>query len=699
MRLLPLSLALLAILGSPRAVADEASADQAKLLPGVNVQATHPGDYRVPDATSATKIDAALRDVPQTVNVVPASVLRDQHATSMQDALKNVPGVGFSTGDGQRDQVSIRGFTAIADQFVDGLRDDALYFRDLSNIERIEVLKGPASVLYGRGSSGGLINRITRQPGTDGGQLALSYGSWADRRGELDVGRRFGDAGSAWRLTGAVEDANGYRDPQFLKRRAVAPSVLLHPGSDTTLLLQADYLKDRRVTDFGIPAWHGRPVDVPRGTYYGAANARDVDTSESTVSSTTATLTHAFSDDLTLRNATRWYDYKLDRNNTLPGSVDESARTVSLNRSNVDRHEHGWFNQTELSQHLAGDALSHDLLYGLELGRQDKALLNRSASGVAVVDLFHPVLPVLPLQVSRAPAADNLGIFDASAVYLQDLLSLGSQWKALLGVRYDRFRQRTENHLPGQRNLARTDKALSPRAGVVWQPSATQSYYLSWSRSFQPSGEAFALAASNADIAPERTHNTEVGAKYDLLDGRVTFNAALFELERSGIKATDPVTHKVLPIGTQRTRGVELSAAADLADGWRLLAGYAWLDARVIRSVAMDAGRPVQGKRATLTPRNSGNLWITHAFAQRWQLGGGLNLVGARQANPGNTVTLPGYVTADLMAQYRTGPVSLQLNLTNLFDTRYIVSAHGTSPNLNLPGAPRGANLTLRYQF
>jgi catecholate siderophore receptor len=699
MRMLPLSLALLAAFGASATHADETGPEQAKLLPGVTVQAAHPGDYRAADAVSATKLDAALRDVPQTVNVVPAGVLRDQHASSIQDALKNVPGVGFSTGDGQRDQVSIRGFTAIADQYIDGIRDDALYFRDLSNIERIEVIKGPASVLYGRGSSGGLINRITKQPGIDGGEVSLSYGSWADRRAELDLGRRFGDAGSAWRLTGAAEDADSYRDPQFLKRRAIAPSVLLHPGPDTTLLLQADYLQDRRVTDFGIPAHHGRPVEVPVGTYYGAANARDVDTSTSKVKSTTATLSHAFNDHLSLRNALRWYDYTLDRNNTLPGTVNEAAQTVSLNRSNVYRHEHGWFNQTELNLRLDGDRVSHDMLYGVELGRQDKDLLNRSASGVATVDLFHPVLPVLPQRVARAPGTDNQGRFDTAALYVQDMLSIGAQWKALLGLRYDRFKQETDNRLPGQANLTRTDKALSPRAGLVWQPSASQSYYLSWSRSFQPSGEAFALAANNADIAPERTHNTEIGAKYDLLDGRASFTAAVFQLERSGIKSTDPLTQQLLPIGEQRTRGVELSAAADLAGGWRLIAGYAYLDARITHSIALDAGRPIQGKLATLTPRHSGNLWATRSFAEHWQLGGGLNLVGARQANPGNTVTLPGYVTADLMAQYQTGPISLQLNLTNLFDTRYIVSGHGSNPNLNLPGAPRAANLTLRYRF
>ncbi|MBN8885108.1 MAG: TonB-dependent siderophore receptor [Rudaea sp.] len=696
MRLLPLPAALLAVTAYNVSAAD---AEPAELLPKVTVHAEQTGDYRARRAISATKIEAELRDVPQTINVVPAALLRDQHATSIQDALKNVPGVGFSTGDGQRDQVSIRGFTAIADQFVDGIRDDALYFRDLSNIERIEVIKGPASVLYGRGSSGGLINRITKQPGIDIGEVSLSYGTWADRRAELDIGHRFGDSDNAWRLTGATEDADSYRDPQFLKRRTIAPSLLLNPSQDTTLLLQADYLQDRRVTDFGIPAFRGRPVDVPVGTYYGAANARNVDTSESKVTSTTATLSHTFNDHLSLRNTLRWYDYTLDRNNTLPGSVNEQAKTVTLNRSNVLRDEHGWFNQTELNQRFAVGAIAHDFLYGMELGRQDKSLLNRSANGVAVVDLFHPQLPVLPLTVTLPPSANNLGRFDTTAVYVQDMLSWGEHWKALVGIRYDRFKQATENRLPGQPNLSRTDSAPSPRAGLVWQPSAAQSYYLSWSRSFQPSGEAFALAANNADIAPEHTRNTELGAKYDLFEGRASFTASLFQLERDGIKTTDPLTQKVLPIGEQRTRGVELSGAADLADGWRLLAGYAYLDARITHSIAMDSGQPIQGKRATLTPRHSGNVWVTHSFAEHWQFGGGLNLVGARQANPGNTVTLPGYVTADLMAQYYAGPLSLQLNLTNLTNARYIVSGHGSSPNLNLPGAPRGASLTARYSF
>jgi len=182
--------------------------------------------YEAPDATSATKISVPLRDVPQTVNVVPAVVLHDQNALSLQDALQNVPGLSFSVGDGQRDQVTIRGFSAISDQFVDGVRDDALYFRDLSNIERVEVLKGPASVLYGRGSAGGLVNRITKKPLADPPiEAGVTLGSRGQRRGEFDVGTTAADKDALFRLTGAVEDSTSFRDRYFLRRRALAPSA------------------------------------------------------------------------------------------------------------------------------------------------------------------------------------------------------------------------------------------------------------------------------------------------------------------------------------------------------------------------------------------------------------------------------------------------------------------------------------------
>lgn len=660
----------------------------------VTGQRDMPG-YKMDRSSSATKIDAPLRDIPQTVNVVGRQILQDQRALSIQDALKNVPGVGFSSGDGQRDQVSIRGFTAIADQFVDGIRDDSLYFRDLSNIDRIEILKGPASVLYGRGSSGGLINRVRKQPGDTHFTSVGTYGSFDDRRGELDLGLA-GNA-VALRLTGAIEKSDSYRDQQFLDRKAVAPSLLVAPSGGFSLLLQADYLDDERVTDFGIPAFRGRPVDVDPSTYYGAANARDVDTSRSKVWSAGGTASLALAPRTKLRNALRYYDYELVRNNTLVGSVNETLRTASLNRSNVRRDEHGWFNQTELTHDLELGTTRHQLLLGAELGKQVKDQYFATKNGVATVNLFNPVLPVLPLLVGVAPQTNNRGYFNTLGVYAQDLVSIGKQVKALVGVRWDRFRQRTEPNIAGQPRLSRVDRKLSPRVGLVWQPDEKQSYYASWSRSFQPSGESFPLAANNSDIEPERTTNHEAGAKYDLLDKMLSATVSLFRLQRDGIKTTDPVTRALIPIGTQRTDGVELALNADLTGGWSAIAGYAYLDARVIKSIGVDSGQPIKGKRATITPKHSANLWIAKKFGERFGLGAGVNYVGDRFANPGNTVTLPNYVTADALAWYRAGPAKLQVNAYNLFNRRYIVSGHGTNGNLNVPGSPRAVMLTVRF--
>jgi catecholate siderophore receptor len=668
-------------------------------LATVTVTAGREAAYNPSTASSATKIDAPLRDVPQTVNVVPQELLRDQGANSMEDVLKGIPGVGLSSGDGQRDQVTIRGFTAIADQFIDGMRDDALYFRDLSNIEQVEVIKGPASVLYGRGSSGGMINRITRKPGIDRTEASLTFGSWNRKRGEFDVARNIRDSGVAFRVTGAKEEADSYRDQQFLKREALSPSLLWKLGADTSLLVQGEYLSDRRLTDFGIPSYKGLPVDVAPGTYYGAANARDVDFTQSRVKALSVALDHRINANWSLRNAFRRYDYSLNRNNTMPGSVNEATQTVSLTHGNVRRDEDGYFNQIELTQRADFFGMQHQLLYGVEIGKQDKDQVNRSQANVATVNLFHPVLPVLPLVANAAPGTDNLGILKNKSVYVQDLAALTPQWKLLAGVRYDDFSQETRERRVGQKDLERTDRAWSPRAGLVYQPGDSASYYASFSKSFQPSGETFALSASNAGIEPEQTTNKEVGAKLDLFNGLATIGASLFRLERTGIKSTDPATNLVIPIGTQRTDGLELTFSGELGQGWQVSSGLALLDAEIIKSIARDDGQQVEGKRPTLTPKHSANLWLNKALGGGWFTGAGVNYQGDRFANPGNTTTLPGYTVVDAMLAYRTASWDVQLNVNNLFDREYIVSGHGSSKLLNLPGAPRNARLTARYRF
>ncbi len=696
----------LAVRASGRAIACALAACTATIVHAEDAAAPAAGDTEtivvtgvqdkagyVPTDTSAAKIAVPLRDLPQSVSVVSAEVLKDQRALSLQDALKNVPGVGFSSGDGQRDQVTIRGFTAIADQFVDGFRDDGLYFRDLSNVDRVEVIKGPAAVLYGRGSSGGLINRVTKKPTIDITSATFSAGSYGTYRGEWDVGRLDKNSGVGFRLTGAYEDDDSFRDQQFLKRVAIAPSFLLGQGTDTTILVQADYLKDRRLNDFGIPAVNGQIVDVPRSTYYGAANARDADVARSEVFSQTVSLVHRFSDALSFRDGFRHYRYTLNRHNTNPTAYNAATGLLSISHGGIIRDEDGWSNQAELTQKLDVAGTHHTILYGFEIARQVKDALTIQSKVVAVTDPLDPVVPVIDNADYTKLSASTLSTFDTRALYAQDLIDFGHGIKAMLGLRHDWFIQKTDQRLPGQPDLARTDRKFSPRVGLIFQPDDQQSYYASWSQSFQPSAETFALAASNSDIAPEKTTNKEIGAKYTLLGGHLSVQAAGFILRRTGIKGTDPITNAVIPIGTQRTRGAELSASIDLPSGFRALAGYSYLDTRVTRS----ATPSFVGKRATITPKHSANVFVTKTIMTNYGLGAGANYVGDRWADPTNLTVLPHYFTADAMGWANVGPVRLQLNVYNLFDKKYIVSGHGTSPLLNMPGAPRTVLGTIRF--
>ncbi len=667
-------------------------------LPDVTVKGSSEAVYNPGHATTATKIDAPLRDIPQTVNVISQEMMRDKGVRSMEDALKSVPGVSLSHGDGQRDQVVIRGFSALGDQFVDGFRDDAMYYRDMSNVEQIEVVKGPAAVLYGRGSSGGMINRVTKKPGIDKTETTLQLGSWNQRRGEVDIARNV-DQTMSFRLTGAIERADSFRNQQFLEREAFAPSLLFKFNADTSLLVQAEYLHDKRVTDWGIPSYQGRPLDVPARMYYGAANARDADTSDSRVASAGFTLNHRFNDNWSLRNGFRFYQYKLDRYSTTAGAVTPDANLVlypsgfrvARSRGAISRSEHGIFNQTELTQKATLAGMRHQVLYGVELSEQDRWQMTRAGTATSL-DAYNPVAPDANPVLTVNPASTNSGKSQVAAAYVQDLISLTDHWKALVGIRYDAFKQTVDvDTIPG-----RTDKAWSPRAGLVYQPTSTQSYYVSWSKSFQPAGESFNLTPSNATVAPQRTTNKEIGARIDLFDRKAAVTASLFSLERSNILTSDPANPLLsIPIGTQRTNGLELTFAGELGQGWTVSTGYAFMDAKINKSLNPD----VQGKRATLTPRHSANVWLTKSVARSWLAGAGVNVVGARYADSTNTTTMPGYTTIDAMLAYRLGKAYLQLNLYNLLNRQYIASAHGSVANSLLPGAPRSAMLTARYAF
>ncbi|MFJ1472308.1 TonB-dependent receptor [Massilia orientalis] len=661
------------------------------------------GSYEVTETNTATKIDVPLRDIPQTVNVVPAVVLHDQNALSLQDALQNVPGLSFSVGDGQRDQVTIRGFSAISDQFVDGVRDDALYFRDLSNIERVEVLKGPASVLYGRGSAGGLVNRVTKKPLADPLlEAGVTLGSHGQRRGEFDVGAANDDKDALFRVTGAVEDSTGFRDRYFLRRQALAPSATFKLSPATTLTLQADYLHDKRLADQGVPSYHGRPVDVPVETYFGAANATARAFVQSDVKSATATLDHAFTPDLKLHTVLRAYDYALDRNYTSIGTIKDGANpTVAIGQSHRLRDEDGRYLQNELSQTVDWGTTNHKLLYGVELGRQNKGEVLRSRNNVATYNLFHPVLVDLPvLPDSVAASADNRNRVDIAGLYLQDLVALTPEWKVLAGVRYDHLKQDRDDRTAKNIDLRRTDDTWSPRLGAVYQPTSRVAVYASWNRSFQPIADSFTFRANSDTLKPTQTVNKEAGVKLDLT-ARSSLTAALFDMTQSNIQVADPAnTNFSLPIGRQRTRGLELSFMGEIAPGWDAIAGYANMLGTIEDSTELtSAGKPFEGNTAALTPRHTFNAWIKHRLDGHFWVAAGGRAESGRYASPDDLTTLPGYGVLQLGAGYDSGKVDVTVTVRNLLNRTYFVSAHSGANDYNLPGEPRTVLVSARYRF
>ncbi len=699
-RIRPASLSVLGMLVAPALQAETLA------IPATSVNSSYEEQsYKASESKTALKIDAPLRDIPQTVNVVPQSVIKDQGAQSMEDVLKNVPGIGLSNGDGQRDQVTIRGFSAIGDMYVDGLRDDALYYRDLSNVERVEVIKGPAAVLYGRGSSGGLINNVSKKPTFNPVQEAgVTFDSEGKRRTQFDAGwadEQHGD--KAFRITGALEDSDTFRDDGYIDRKAIAPTAYFKLSDDLDLTVGATYLYDKRLIDFGIPALGDRPVDVDRDKRFGAGDPDD-DYARSEVFSFTAGVDYRLNDDFTLSNTSRYYHYDLDRNNTLADSSPTRFVTaangellVKLNRGNVQRTEDGWFNQTELKHQAQLAGMNHNLLYGVELGRQVKDQSVFSQNNVAQVPVFRDGLVDVPFQANRQTAKGTT-TQDTAGFYVQDLIDLAPQWKALVGVRYDVFDQEYADDLSGA-DLTRTDTTWSPRVGLVFQPDQIQSYYVSVSRSYQPSSEVFALSTGNQGLEPEETTNYEIGAKWDLLDNRLSVTAAVFRLERTNMKTTDPANPANLVLsGEQRTDGFETTVSGQLTDKWQVYGGFAFLDAEITKSNSSTNGVPNEGQTPTLTPRTSANLWLVRSLTETWRVGMGANYVDQRYTALDNVVVMPSYTTVDAALLYNQPKWDMALRLRNVFDRDYYASAHG-SVDLITPGAPRTLELSTNYRF
>ncbi|MFM0209216.1 TonB-dependent siderophore receptor [Paraburkholderia sediminicola] len=674
-------------------------------LPAIAVQAAADRSYDSSTSNTATKMNMSLMDVPQTVNVVPRALLDEQNATSLQDALRNVPGIGFSVGDGQRDQITMRGFNNITDQYVDGIRDDALYYRDLSNVERVDVLKGPAAVLYGRGSAGGLINRVLKKPTADPQQaVGVTLGTEGERRGEFDLGWNANDA-ARFRITGAAENSNSFRDQFQLNRQAVAPSAQFRIDRDTILNIEADYLHDRRTSDQGLPAYLGRPVNVPINTYYGSADAANTSYNDVDAKSATVSLDHRFNDSLSLHTAVRAYDFSLERKNYVTYEPIKTALNpvVTLDQSTRFRQDHGVDGLFELTQKTTLFGMKHELLYGVELSQQQKFDTIYSTNKVATYNLYDPQLIDLPgVKPGTAAKTNAATVLGLAGVYTQDLISLTEHWKILAGLRFDYLTQTRNDYTSAHVNLDRTDRAWSPRVGLIYEPLDWVSLYASYSQSFSPLADTLISSgafANGSALAPQKTTSFEVGSKFDL--GRASASVALFDMKQTNQQIADPSNPTyALPIGTQHTRGLELSMTGEIAPKWSVYAGYAYLNGSVDGSPqASSAGLVLHDNTPGLMPRHSASVWIKRDLKYGFYAAGGAQFQSARYTSASDAVTLPSFVTFDLGAGYHGKNVDVALTLDNLFDRKYFIAAHGNADMYNMPGAPRTLTVSARWHM
>jgi catecholate siderophore receptor len=665
--------------------------------------------YQPDVVRSGTKTLTPLRDLPQSISVVTRDLIQDQMMLSIGDVARYVPGVTAVQGENNRDAVVIRGQSSTADFYINGVRDDVQYFRDLYNIERVEALKGPNAMIFGRGGSGGIINRVTKQPAWDiVRELELHVGGWDKRRLTADVGQGINDA-VAFRVNVLAEDSGSFRDDVSAERWGVNPTLAIAPGEDTTIVLGLERFHDDRTADRGISSRNGRPLDVDRSTFFG-----DPARSESVadVEAFDATVTHDIGENTSLRNRTRAARYDKFYQNVFPGAVNAAGTSVAISAYNNRTERSNLFNQTDLVFSLDGGGWQHTLLLGAEFGRQETDNLRTTGTfnGTAATSVQVPLSnPRFDGPIVFAPStsdANNHGVARNAAVYVQDQIAFSPRWQAVLGLRYDAFEVDLTNNRTGG-ELRAEDDVVSPRVGLVFKPRADVSLYASASRSFLPrSGEQLAsLSLTNAALEPETFENLELGLKWNLRP-ELMLSAAVYQLDRGNVAVLDPTdpqnTRLILMEGdAQRVRGAEFGLAGQVTRRWSMIAAAAWQDGETLQEIKTStsaSGILPAGRVLAQLPRRTFSWWNRIDFGDRWGAGLGLVSRSAMYASTSNSVTLPGYLRADAALYYRANErVRVQLNVENLGDTRYHASAHSDS-NIS-PGSPRAWNLGLFLDF
>ena len=665
----------------------------------VSVEA--PIGYSVPAVSSATKTTTPLRDVPQAVSVVTSALIADQRMASMADVTRYMPGVGFAQGEGNRDTPILRGNSTTSDFFVDGVRDDVQYFRDVYNVDRVEALKGPNAMIFGRGGVGGVINRVTRQ--ADWGQAreaSLQFGSWNNKRFTADVGRGLNET-VALRATGLYEKSDSYREGFNVERYGFNPTVAFRLGPNTTLRGSYEYFHDERIADRGISSFNGRPVVTDPGTFFGDPTQSPTD---ATVNLVSGLLEHRFNSRVTLRNRLSYGDYDKFYQNVFPGAVNAAGTTVAISAYNNATARQNLFNQTDDIVSAQTGRFGHTLLLGTEFGRQETSNFRNtgffSSLGANVTTFNAPLSsPTVSLPLAfrqNATDADNHGVTTIASVYAQDQVALSGQVEAVVGLRFDSFNADVTNNRTAS-DFTSDDGLVSPRLGLIYKPIQPLSLYGSYSLTYLPrAGEQLSsLSLTNQALDPEEFRNYEVGVKWDVVPS-FSVTAALYRLDRGNVIVPDPndPTASIL-VDAQRTKGLELGVNGYLTRAWSMAGGYAYQDGEITRSISATAQA---GAVLAQLPKHSISLWNKYDFTPRFAAGLGLIYRGDVFTSTDNLVLLPNWTRVDASLYYNvTSMLRAQVNIENLFGENYYLNAHS---NTNItPGSPRAVRVALTTHF
>ena len=654
--------------------------------------------YLATNTVTATKTDTPLMNIPQTINVVTRDQLDDQAHHSLADILRYVPGTTVGQGEGNRDQITLRGQNTTADFFLDGVRDDVQYYRGLYNIERVEILKGPYALIFGRGGGGGIINRVQKSPLSDdiiyAGQASInSFGAYDI---SADVNAPLSDV-AAVRINAVYENLDSHRDFVGGERYAWNPYVAFKLNDAWKLGLSYEYVHDNRTTDRGIPSiataagQPNRPIAGYRDQFFGVP---DVNYTQLQAHIAKLRLDGALASNVSFSGTILYGDYDKIYLNVYPnGAVTAQNGTVALAAYSDPTQRENFIAQANLVWDVETGALTHKILVGSEYGDQKSA--NRRFNGTLSTPTISLTNPLFPTVTFNALSRDTVSDVKFFSTYVQDQISFGEHIDVVAGLRYDNFDIEGTDLLPAvDRPFARKDEKVSPRLGLIFKPQENISLYGSYSQSFLPrSGDQFlALTVTQQNLAPEKFTNYELGAKWDVRPN-LNMTLAVFQLERSNATTPDPSNPVAsINVGTTRTQGVELSVTGNITSSWQVHGGYSYQDAVLAGNDSVRLGQ---------VPRHQASLWNRYDFSDQFAAGLGIIHQSSQFAairTVSNTTKLPAFTRLDAALYYDlSDALQLQLNIENLLNTDYFSDAHNNN-NIST-GAPLNARVTIRAKF